>query len=154
MKNKFFPVIFLLLALLVMTGCNNNKEKKEAVPEKEELSIKNPWIRPGAENRNSAMYFEIYNNTAKSDTLYSVESSLAKLVQIHETYNKGNDMKGMRHVDFVVIPAHTKLQFKPGGYHVMLIGLAKDLKPGDTGEATLFFKLNGKVQVRAEVKGK
>ncbi len=154
MNNKMFSVFMILVFVITFASCQNKKEKSEIAPLSKGLIIQNPWIRPGSENRNSAMYFEILNNTEKDDTLYSVESDLAKVVQIHETFNKGNDMKGMRHVEFVVIPAHSKLSFQPGGYHIMLVGLRKDLKQNDTGEVTLYFKLNGKVQVRAGVRSK
>lgn len=153
MKNKIFAIVFILLMITALFGCGK-KEKEEVVTSEKGLIIKNPWFRPGSINRNSALYFEIYNNTGKNDTLFAAESDLAKVVQVHETYNKGNDMKGMRHVDFVVIPARSKLKFKPGGFHIMLVGLTKDLKVGESGEVTLLFKENGKVQVRAEVGGK
>ncbi len=153
MQNKILATILILFTIVFSFGCGE-KEKPEISNTEEGLVINNPWFRPGSLNRNSALYFEVYNNTDKEDTLFAAESDLAKVVQVHETYNKGNDMKGMRHVDFVVIPAHSKLVFKPGGYHIMLVGLNKDLRPGDTGEVTILFKLNGKIQIRAEVKGK
>ncbi len=152
MKNKIFLTVIILM-ILTLYGCGKEK-KTEPLDSGEGLIIKNPWFRPGALNRNSALYFEIYNNTDRNDTLYDVKSDLAKVVQIHETYEKGNNMKGMRHVEFVEIPARSKLEFKPGGFHIMLVGLTKDLKPGDAGEVTLLFKGNGKVRVRAEVSGK
>ena len=104
MKNKIFAIVFILLMITALFGCGK-KEKEEVVTSEKGLIIKNPWFRPGSINRNSALYFEIYNNTGNNDTLFAAESDLAKVVQVHETYNQGNDMKGMRHVDFVVIPA-------------------------------------------------
>ena len=49
---------------------------------------------------------------------------------------------------FVVVPAKGKLEFKPGGYHVMLIGLKETLSEGKTFTLILHFKRAGKVVVK------
>ena len=115
------------------------------------IEIKDPWLRPGAVGMNTAMYFEIVNKGEQADTLYMVKSNLANIVELHETFKK-DDMMGMRKIDYVVIKADSSFKFQPGGNHVMLIDLKKKLKVGDTGEATLFFKKEGTVKVKAVVK--
>ena len=40
----------------------------------------------------------------------------------------------------IPLAAGTKVEFKPGGLHVMLIGLKQELKVGDQFEITLHFK--------------
>jgi len=41
---------------------------------------------------------------------------------------------------------------KPGGYHLMLLGLKHDLKPGDTVALTLMFEKAGQMSLQAPVK--
>ena len=41
---------------------------------------------------------------------------------------------------------------KPGGFHVMLIGLKKDLRVGDTVDLQLTFEQAGEVAVKASVR--
>jgi hypothetical protein len=61
-------------------------------------------------------------------------------------------MMSMKQVDAVPVPAGETVELKPGGYHVMLIGLTKDLSAGDTLDVTLTFEPGGTVDVSAEVR--
>jgi len=44
------------------------------------------------------------------------------------------------------------VELKPGSYHIMLIGLKQDLKPGDRIEITLRFEKAGEIKVNAPVR--
>jgi hypothetical protein len=41
---------------------------------------------------------------------------------------------------------------KPGGHHIMLLGLRRDLKPGDTVKVTLVFEKAGPMSIEAPVR--
>ena len=115
------------------------------------LEVKDGWVRPAGEGMNTAFYFKVENNSDKADTLLSVNSSVAKMVQIHETFSK-NGMMGMRQIKTIPIQAKSALEFKPGGYHVMVMKLKKDLKKGSLAEFTLHFKYAGDIIVKAPVR--
>ena len=104
------------------------------------------------QHTNSAMYFTIVNNGSKADTITGVESKIADIVQIHETFKRDNDRMGMREVKLVTVPPKSKVEFKAGGYHVMLIDTQKNLMPGSTIQATLLFKHAGKIEIKATVR--
>jgi len=87
-----------------------------------------------------------------ADRLVSVSSPAAKMAGLHETVQQDGVMK-MAHVDAIDIPAHGMLEMKPGGYHIMLMGLTKPLKEGDEIDLTLTFEKAGEVQVKAKVGG-
>lgn len=157
MKKMF---LFLILVTVLITSCDEKKPPEEVkqVEQKEDFNlskmpfiISNPWMRAGAQNRNSAAFMKITNNTDVNDTLFSVQSDLAKVTEIHETYEKGNDMMGMRHLDFLVIPSKLVVELKPGSFHIMFIGLKQDYGIGDSGNLTLEFKNSGKVQLPVTV---
>lgn len=131
----------LLLALLLIFS--NPSEK---------IKIVDPWMRVGAQGQSTGLFFKIENNSDKADTLYKVEFEPAGLVQIHETYNAGNDMMGMREIKEIVIPAKSTFELKPGSYHVMLMKLKQDIKKGFVGNVTLYFKKAGKIVIKAEAK--
>ena len=57
----------------------------------------------------------------------------------------------MKKVDFIDLPPDSRIQMKPGGYHVMLIGLKKPLKKGKLIHMTLVFEKSGELKVSAEV---
>lgn len=62
--------------------------------------------------------------------LVEVASDAAERVEIHSmTMDQG--VMRMRQVKEVELPAKTPVKFSPGGFHLMLMGLKKTLKPGD-----------------------
>jgi hypothetical protein len=58
----------------------------------------------------------------------------------------------MKRVTSVAVPAGGEVTFKPGSYHVMLIGLKKPLKAGDAVELHLRFEKAGTIDVNAPVR--
>jgi copper(I)-binding protein len=54
--------------------------------------------------------------------------------------------------DYVEVPAGADLSFAPGGYHVMLMGLKQELKPGDSFPLMLTFEKAGQVTLQVAVK--
>lgn len=95
------------------------------------LEVIKPWVAevfPGAEH--SAAYMNYYNPTEKVVKIVSASSPASKVVEIHTHISENGQMK-MRKVDFVLVPAKGFVEFKMMGYHLMLIGLKKDLKAGD-----------------------
>lgn len=131
----------VLLALLLI--CSNPSDK---------LKIVDPWMRVGAQGQATGLFFKIENNSDKADTLYKVDFELAGKVEIHETYDAGDDMMGMREVGQIVVSAKSTFELKPGAHHVMLMKLKQDIKKGYVGDVTLYFKKAGKIMIKAEAK--
>ncbi len=57
----------------------------------------------------------------------------------------------MSPVEAIDVPANGQVELKPGGYHIMLIGLKQDMKVGDKIKLTLTFEKAGNVIVEAGV---
>ncbi len=112
------------------------------------LEVLNNWMRPSSKDMNTAVYAKIKNNSDKADTLYEVTSTLAKVTEIHETYNKDGNM-GMRKVNFIVIPAKKNFELKPGSHHIMLIKLNQDIQKGKKYTLTYKFRRAGEIKVEA-----
>jgi copper(I)-binding protein len=91
-------------------------------------------------------------NSGDADKLVKAMSDVAGTVELHTVEMENNVMK-MRPVEFIEIPAKGSAELKPGGFHVMLIGLKKELKPGETFNLTLMFEKAGEQQVQAMVRG-
>ena len=100
---------------------------------------------------NSAAYFVIVNDGDEADTLIGVASGVASSTEMHETRVE-NDVAQMVPVSRVEVPAHGSIEFKPGGYHVMLVGLKQDLKVGDTLKLTLQFEKSGEIALDVPVR--
>lgn len=143
---KVVRVLFLCMILFSIQSAHGQSKNKNS-----SIIIDNVWARPAPEHTNSALYFIIENKGSKADTLISAESKIADIVQVHESFKRDNDRMGMREVEFVAVPSKSKVEFKAGGYHVMLIDTQKDLTIGSTFEATLQFKHAGKIKIKPVV---
>ena len=100
---------------------------------------------------NGAVYFTVINAASGADRLLRATSDAAQTVEIHESYQKLGMMM-MRPVGKIEIPAAGKLELKPGGYHLMLFRLKRDLKSGETVALRLSFEKAGQIPVSAAVR--
>ncbi len=120
-------------------------------PQEDKIKIKNSWMRPSSQNMATALYFTIENSSATPDTLFQVDSYIAKKVEVHETYSQG-EMLGMRKVEMIAVKGKSSFELKPGGYHVMLMKLKKDINDGDEENFVLHFKQAGEINITATAK--
>jgi periplasmic copper chaperone A len=100
---------------------------------------------------NGAVYVTIVNRAAVADALMGAASDAATTVELHETIQEGGVMKMRPRTKFDVPPGG-RLEMKPGGYHIMLLGLKRDLKPGDTVSVAVTFEKAGRMTVDAPVR--
>ena len=104
-----------------------------------------------AQQSTGGAYLTLENRGKADDSLIRIESGAAQSVEMHTMEMAGDVMK-MRAVDTIELKAGSKVSMKPGGgYHLMLIGLKKPLKTGDTFPLTLFFAKAGKIEVMVHV---
>ena len=122
-----------------------------AVKPGEDIVIKNQWLRPSAEKMVTALYLSIENKGVFPDTLYSVESGISEKIEIHETYSSG-DMMGMREIGSIVIEAGEVVKLEPGGKHIMVMKLKRDIRDGDEINFILRFKGAGEISITTEAK--
>jgi periplasmic copper chaperone A len=116
-----------------------------AAPAAAAPQVQAAWSRPAAQGTTGAGFMTLTNPDAKADALVAVESPLAREVQIHQSSMKGG-IASMAKAARVPVPAGGRVTFAPGGYHLMLMGLTKPLKAGDTVPATLTFASGAKVK--------
>jgi copper(I)-binding protein len=115
------------------------------------LVIRNVWARPATQaDALSAVYMVIENTGDQPERLLHAHCDVAGTVELHETKMEGGVMK-MQPVDGIDIPVKGTVELKPGGLHIMLIGLTRDLNPGDEIELELHFDKAGHVPVKAVV---
>ena len=115
------------------------------------LSISKAWARatPGKAG-NGAAYISISNATKTTDRLKIVKGNVAERIEIH-THLLDNGVMRMRQIDGVDLPAGGTIEMKPGGYHVMLIGLSRPLKKGGLFPLTLVFEKAGEVITQVKI---
>jgi copper(I)-binding protein len=153
-----------LAAAVVAAGCARPAMEAGV---KADIHLENAWARrapamahgqPGGHGAmgpgvagNGAVYVTIVNRGAGPDALISAATDAASTVELHEVVQEGGVMK-MRPLPRVEVPASGRLEMKPGGHHIMLLGLTRDLKPGDTVSVTLTFDKAGRMTVDAPVR--
>jgi hypothetical protein len=93
---------------------------------------------------------KLRNTGTAPDRLVKVTAPAAEKVEVHETKVEGG-MAMMRPVGPVALAPGATVEFKPGGLHVMLMGLAKPLKEGDRLKLVLTFEKAGTIEVEAVV---
>ncbi len=116
------------------------------------VSVNDPYVRampPGQPT--SAGFMGITNNSKQDLVLKDAEGSVAKKVELH-THTMKDGMMSMHKVDKIDLPAGKMVMLKPGGLHVMLMGLKQDLKPGDNVSLTLVFSDGSKKQLEVPVR--
>jgi copper(I)-binding protein len=96
-------------------------------------------------------YLSIRNQGTAPDRLVAASSPAAQRVEIHSMALDGNVMR-MRPVDGIDLPAGGGVELKPGGLHLMLIGLKEPLKGGASVPVTLRFEKAGAIEVRLSVR--
>jgi len=141
MKNKKLLSV-LLLATMLLSACAKPGEFK----------VMDAWARPAASGENGAVYFTISNATNTGDTLLSVSTDVASAAEVHMSMMDANGVMSMQMQESIPVPAQQEVIFKPGGLHIMLVELNRDLKIGDTISLTLNFEKAGSITIQAPVK--
>ncbi|MDT8435806.1 MAG: copper chaperone PCu(A)C [Gemmatimonadota bacterium] len=143
------PAILLAAAAAACGGAGET-------PGEPELQVTEAWARAAAvapdAPSNGAVYFTAANHGGQADRLVAARYAGADRTMIHETFVDERGVAGMRHLDAVEVPAGAEVRFEPGGRHLMLMGLAASLAPGDTIEVTLEFERSGELRVRVPVR--
>ena len=143
----------LVLALLGLLGATG------AVAQDAPIRLEKPWVRrapampdakPGTES-SAGGYVTILNRGTAPDALVGASADVAARVELHETRNMSGMMM-MEPVSKVEVGPGTRVELRPGSYHLMLIGLMRALTPGQTVDLTLRFERAGALTTRATVR--
>ncbi len=138
----------LMLFLLAATACNTSGEE-------EIIKVTDPWGRTSpmvAEN--GAFYMMLTNDGDSDDTLLTVASDACNVAELHEMYNKGDGVMGMRPVEEgnIPVPAGDNVELKPGGLHVMCMGKQIDFAVDTEISITLTFENAGEMEITAVIR--
>lgn len=165
-KIRHFQALAVLgLAALLLGGCATAMPAAQTAaqpavttqpslpqPEPGKLTVTDVRARPAPlEGGNGAAYFTVLNGLDKAVQLQSVTGDAAKSIELHETTNDNGVMKMEPHPEGFAIPAGAALELKPGGKHVMMVGLSRPLAVGDTISLTLNFDNGEQIALNAPV---
>lgn len=181
LKKSLIGLVGLVaVATLLAPACSSSEDSSSptSAAGPKELTVTGVWARQVMDK--GAVYMTISGGAAP-DALVKVEvpSDVAGEAQLHETVMAGTSTTAMggsdgmggssttamggsmggsgamsmQQVQQIEVPAGQIVQLKPGGFHIMLMDVKKELKAGDTIDVTLTFEKAGTKKVTATVKG-
>lgn len=146
--------VLLLILAVTLTACGLG------APAGPKMRVEDAWSRVAkamghgqgeAMGSVGAAFMTLVNEGREGDRLIAVQADIATTVEIHQTIIE-NEVMRMEPVSGIDVPAGERVELKPGGYHVMLIGLKRDLEPGTQIPLTLTFEKSGTLTVEAKVR--
>lgn len=131
---------FLTLALLA--GCTSaapaDTEPIGSATAAETVQVVDAWVKSVDEGMSGG--FALLENTGDTDvTLVAARTDAASMVELHEVVMVDGSMVMQPKEDGIVIAAAGQHELMPGGDHIMLMGIAQPLLPGDEVVVTLEF---------------
>lgn len=116
------------------------------------LEIIEPWTRATpATAPSGGGYLTITNKGTTPDRLIAVRSPTAGKVEFHEMKMEGNIMRMRELEKGIEIPPGATVELKPGGLHIMFLGLKSPFEKDAKVPATLVFEKAGNVDVELQV---
>jgi len=114
-----------------------------------QVQVKDAWARatPG-KAENGAAYLTIVSPAA--DRLTALSTPVANKAELHSMITEGGIMK-MRDLPALDLTPGEPATLKPGGIHIMLMGLNRPLAAGESFPLTLSFEKAGKREVTVAV---
>ena len=97
-----------------------------------------------------AVYFDI-RVTGAGDALVAASAEIAEDAQLHEIATVDGSAMMREVAGGIPIAPGGSVSLRPGGYHVMLLGVAEVPAPGETFALTLDFERAGRVTVDVAV---
>ena len=100
-----------------------------------QTTVSDAWVRGMvAPQRATGAFMKI--TSAQGGKLVAASTPAARVAEVHEMVMQG-DVMAMRAIEALELPAGKAVELKPGGHHLMLMGIDQPLKPGGTVPLTL-----------------
>jgi copper(I)-binding protein len=114
-----------------------------------QVKVEGAWVRPTVPGQQAGGGFMTLTS-AGGDRLLGGSTPVAERFELH-TMSMNGDVMVMRQVEGIDLPAGRKVELKPGGLHVMFVGLRQALAAGTTVPLTLRFQKAGELKVDVQV---
>jgi periplasmic copper chaperone A len=144
MKPK---ALVLAAALILIAGSGVAQTYKAGT-----IEIEQPWARATPKGATiGAGYMKITNTGTEPDRFVGGSASFAGRLEVHSMTMEQGVMKMREIKDGLEIKPGETVELKPGGYHMMFVGLKQPLKQGEDLTVTLKFAKGGMVEVKYRV---
>jgi copper(I)-binding protein len=137
------PII--LFAALLLASCSGEADAPD-------VQVSDAWARESRGGQ-AAAYMTMENRGSGDDRLVSVAAAPPAMAMLHLNTTEGGVSRMRAADEGIAIPAHGKVELKPGGAHVMLMGLPAALERGSSFSLKLRFERSGERPVEVRVVG-
>ncbi|MFS8628848.1 MAG: copper chaperone PCu(A)C [Limnochordales bacterium] len=145
------PALWLLVVAVVLAAAPAAWAQGHVV-------VEGAWARAASVGANSAAYMRIVNHGPDDLVIVGAAADVAERVEIHQTIMEMSMVEGrltqvmrMERIPELVVPAGSAVELVPGGLHVMLLTLTRELQEGDTFELALLTEDGGRIVVHVPV---
>ena len=126
-------------AMLVMLGCGSKESSETSKP----LELEGVAPPKTATQPVGVAYISVYNPNRAPDRLIGASSSWVERIETHETVDRDGVVAMEARPDGFLIRGRKRFEMKPGGAHLMLIGLKQALVEGGELKLQVEFEKSG-----------
>ncbi|TFG51822.1 MAG: copper chaperone PCu(A)C [Gemmatimonadales bacterium] len=137
--------VLLLLLPLAVAGCRRERPLATVG----EISVMQGWAYPSTAGLASA-YLVLENHGRSADRVNSLSGPEVGDASMHGVRREGV-ASTMYPLEWLEVPAGGEVAMQPGGIHIMLAGLTRELVVGDTLVLGLDLERAGRVEVRLPI---
>ncbi len=147
--KPFFNTLLMSAVLALGSACH--AEQPATLKAADAVKVENPYVRAAPPGQvNSGAFLTLLNSSDADHSLQSAASNVAEKVELH-THTNNNGVMEMRQVPQIDVAAKGRSELKPGGFHIMLLGLKQPLKAGETADITLTFEDGSTTTITAPI---
>jgi copper(I)-binding protein len=152
MSNHFDVLTNGLITCALVIGINTGIHAAHAQsPATGAIEVTQAWARPTVEGQQGGGGFlKITNKGKADDKLIGASAPVAERMELH-TMTMENNVMRMREIKEIVVKAGETVELKPGGLHVMFMGLKQPMAKDSKVPVTLVFEKAGKLTVQFAV---
>lgn len=140
-RLRTLPLVLTLGLALLLAGCGTETESEPST-EIRGVEISDAWVRATTGSKDASMtgaFMQISNEGDSAVRLVGATSTVARMVQVHTMVMKDGKMVMQELEDGLEVESGSQVLLRPGGDHVMLMGLTESLAAGDEVTLTLEF---------------
>ena len=145
-------------AALALAACGGQDSETDAASANagacngEGVAVSDAWVRAArAGQPATAAYFSICSGGA-DDAIVAASFAGAGATELHLTVANEDGTASMPQTETIVLPAGETVALKPGGAHIMFIGVAEDIAEGDAPSLRLEFETAPPMDIALEVR--
>jgi copper(I)-binding protein len=145
MRKTTFTVATIAALTLIATSCGSSTDTVAAdtsvAATETTFTVDGAWARTSPmESTVGVVYMNVTPSADDALVGASVDMEIAKMTQVHETTTAADGSMGMQEIASIPMAAGTPLALVSGGFHIMLMELAKPLETGTSIAVTLTFE--------------